>query len=77
MSSALLDDLTKVKSTNIPVTSTKVDVANWLQQAESKFKFQSILQRASEDWHDANSEGVRERDCKHPGNQIPRLARCQ
>ena len=26
---------------NIPVTSTKVDVINWLQQVESKFKFQS------------------------------------
>ena len=30
---------------SVPVTSTKVDVANWLQQVESKFKFQSILQK--------------------------------
>ncbi len=29
---------------HIPVTSTKVDVANWLQQVESKFIFQSIPQ---------------------------------
>ena len=32
----------KVKNLNVPVTSTKVDVANWLQQVESKFKFRSI-----------------------------------
>ncbi len=29
---------------NIPVTSTKVDVANWRQQVQSKFQFQSILE---------------------------------
>ncbi len=36
-------------------------MANWLQQAESKFKFQSILQLAREDWHDANSEKEKEK----------------
>ena len=35
---------------NISVTSTEVDVANWIQQMESKFKFKNILQLASEDW---------------------------
>ncbi len=39
---------------NIPGTSTKVDVANWRQQVQSKFQFQSILQIANEDWHAAN-----------------------
>ncbi len=38
-------------------------MASWLQQVQSKFKFECILQLAGEDWHDAYSEAGKAIHC--------------
>ncbi len=40
----ICDAQNQPNSVNIPVTSTEVDVTNWLQQVESKFKFKTSEQ---------------------------------